>query len=323
MAMRSFLLFGCLSVAVAAASVTIACSSASSDGGEASGADLSAAGDAGDAGPDSPQVAAQKKLAGAWLPVAPDTGVLAVVIEPSAARLRVTRDLPHKAVSNLDKQEVDRTSTNTTVLSFDGTRGKLEMTTGIFVNGQSLRRVEDYDFEVKSDGGKDTLTLTETGEQVVQTVFVKDAGSQVVPVDAGTITLRPALELTRTSSWCARPRSTQPASGDCNEQFNAGVFKPTDMPPACAGNEDLCMRCENHQCKTHEVSSCELARNTCVSSIEACEFVNGAPSGQVATIDTDGKAIDCNKSPRAGKAVCCQDLTGNSNGDDDDDDNKR
>jgi hypothetical protein len=314
--MRSLIMVGSFAGAIAAG-VVLACGT-SGDGSQESGADITAStsSEAGakEAGADSPAVAAQKRLAGAWVPTSADSEVLAVVILPSAARLRVNRDVAHKALTTLDKAEVDRTTLNATVLSFDGTsRGKLEMTLGLFLKGQSLRQIEDYDFEIQSDGDKDTLTLTETSEQLVQTIVVKDAGPKTVQVDGGPITLRPALQLTRAPSWCARVRNAADGSDDCADQFRNGAFKPTDMPAECEGNEDLCMSCDGHRCKTHDVSSCELARNICVTSIESCEFDNGFPAGQVASIDTDGHPIDCDKSP-TGKKVCCQDLTGN-NGD--------
>jgi hypothetical protein len=84
------------------------------------------------------------------------------------------------------------------------------------------------------------------------------------------------------------------------------------MPDACQGREDLCFFCKpDHTCATQVPSSCELARFTCVDTIEHCEFGNssdpnnGSAPGEVTTIDPDGNAIDCKNSPTA-KGVCCE-----------------
>jgi hypothetical protein len=285
----------------------IACSAADHEGGGESNI-TSGDGGAKDAAADTPTVAMQKRLSGAWLPVDSGSSEAAIVLANSGAFMRVTRDVAHKPVSDIDKQEVNRTTLTGTVVKLEGdSAGQIEMTAGLFVDGRSLRRIEEYSFALKTEDGKETLTLTELSERVVDAFTAKDAGT--ASVDAGPVTLRPAVQLTRAASWCARARSAVPADGDCNSQFQSGIFKPSDMPASCLGHEDLCMKCESHECKVHEVSSCELAFNSCFASIEACEFDHGTPAGQVATIDTEGHPIDCNKSP-SGNAVCCQNLNG-------------
>jgi hypothetical protein len=298
-----------------AAPAIVACGSGQDDA-AATGADLSSA-DAG-ADADTPITLAQKRLVGAWLPTSGGSGELALVIHGST-RIAMSRDLPHKAVSSEDRQDVDRTSATITVQSVaaDGA-GKLDTASSLIVDHVSFRQLEEYSFEFGSQGGKDTLTLTETSIQLVPLFPPKDGGAPLP--DAGTPALRPPIHLTRAASWCARPRSAANASGDCNTEFDEGLFKPNDMPPECEGNEDLCMSCEAHACKTHSVSSCELARFTCQPSVEACEFQNGQPTGQVAKIDPKGKPIDCNGSHRGGNTVCCEDLGGSGDDDDDDDD---
>jgi hypothetical protein len=239
-------------------------------------------------------------------------GELAILFENRGSELRMLRDVPHKPESPGDKQEVDRPSDAAVVLSVaaDGS-GKLELSSGVFVGHAVFTHLEEYDFVFGTEAGNDTLTLTETSARLVP----PDGGAS--EPDAGTPEIRPSLHLVRAGSWCAR--TFMPAVEDCTRELAEGIYQPTAMPPECKGHEDLCLSCVAHACKTHTVSSCELAGNFCRASIEDCEFRDGRPAGQVAEIDNEGKPIDCNGA-RKGAGVCCVDPTGFSLlGDDDDD----
>jgi hypothetical protein len=262
---------------------------------------------------DTPAMAAQKRLAGAWVHESGGSGEAALVLSPESGVLRVRRDIEHKKAKDIDKQEVDRSAFVASVTAVDGDSGKVEISTTFFVKNDELRQVGTYSFALKTDGAKELLTLTET-ERHVEKVDPANPSKKGPTVDAGAANaggpLRPAVTFARADSWCAVPASILSANDDCKFEFDTGVFKPGAMPSMCAGTEELCMSCEAHVCKIHNISSCEHAGNKCFSSMTACEFTRaGEPAGQIATLDTDGHEIDCANSP-SGRSVCCQDLTG-------------
>jgi hypothetical protein len=296
-----------LSLSIAGIGAVVACSSGSGDDGQSAGADLSSA----DGGTLTPVQQMAQKLQGAWVTPGDATGPVALIMstrDPSTGGLSVDRDTPHKHVDgNVDDKGItrDRSDLDLTIMSLDGNGGgTLKLSEFIF--DQSVKanhRNEIYTFTLNGD----SLKLIEVDLNFSNDQFGQDAGVPFHQTDAGAIQLRPPATFTRQPAFCGSGQNF-----DCSEQFSNGTFKQA-MPEACKGREDLCLFCQpDHTCATKVPSSCELARFTCVDTIEHCEFGensdpnNGSSPGEVTTIDPDGNAIDCKNSPTKGKNICCE-----------------
>jgi len=302
--MRLLVVTSVLALSVATA---LACSQGGSDE-ASSGADLTSS----DGGVETPIQKASKALQGAW--ATSDTLPIALIISQNTNdnTLSVNRDTPHKKAAGDPQGTGDRDVANlsgtVTAVDSNGGGGTIVLSQFTFDHGNANREIETWKFTISGD----SLTMTEQTDVFVNHPFQSDGGGVDTVVDggAGSTNLRAPLTLSRQPSFCG-------AGGDfdCSDQFQTGVFK-TAMPDACKDREDLCLFCgPKHQCNVKVPSTCELARDTCVDSIKTCEFSDPqqGTTGEVTTIDSDGKTIDCNGSPHPGKSVCC--LTFNNKND--------
>jgi hypothetical protein len=297
--MRSLFLDSCIGLALAAA---VACRSGGDEG--ASGtADLSADGGA----PLTPVQAAAQKLSGVWVASTPDGPVAYLIFDSPSFGLQVERDTPHKSDAGPSAPKGrDRISLHASVTSADASGGGVVELSETFVVASSVdRRIGAYRFSFGSLADGDTLTLTETTETVFKVPpFGSDAG--LTPVDAGPISLRPTIVLTRRPSFCSS------GSGDitCFQEFQEGLLQMA-LPAECQGREDVCLHCNaaSNACEVHVPSSCELAHFTCVDSLETCERggTTGISRGEVTEVDPDGNPVDCNGSPTK-QPICCEAL---------------
>jgi hypothetical protein len=285
----------------------VACSSGSGDDGQSADANLtSATGDT-----LTPAQEVEQKLQGAWVNPGDGTGPVALIMRlvhgvnvPPA--LTVDRDTPHKhADGRTDDKGVarDRSDLDLAILTLDGKGGgTLKISEMIFdEKTHANRRNELYEFTLSGE----TLSLRNTSVTLTNEQFGQPPDA-VVSVDGGVQQLRPPMTFHRQPAFCGSG-----GKSDCSDQFSFGTFK-TEMPEACRGREELCLFCQpDHTCTTKVPSSCELARFTCLDTIEKCEFSDssdpdrGSAMGEVTTIDPDGNPTDCNDSP-TGKRVCCK-----------------
>jgi hypothetical protein len=253
--------------------------------------------------------AATAKLNGAWRPEA-EGNLLALVLSANdfgdGPTLSAQRDTKHTKQFAADRNEADRDFVDGKVTTVESdTTGTLEITAQTFTDNTQIKTIEKYRYELKSAGGKETLTLTETEETSTESKF--DADENAKPPVPKQNKVRPPFTVARADSWCVLAQDSL-AVNDCQSQFG-GTWKPKDTPAKCKDKEFNCMRCEtDHTCKMHEVSSCELDGKTCFSTVAACEFQDGQPAGQVSRIDQAGKTIDCAGSPTRSSGICCENI---------------
>jgi hypothetical protein len=290
----------------------IACSD-SGDDGQTAGADLSGAdGGSVDGGTLTPIQQMQQELLGAWVNSGDASGPVALIMSSTGGdQLNVDRDTPHQHVAGSPTDTGitrDRTDLDLTILSvlFGNGGGTLKLSEFIFDDKTGAnQRNEFYTFTLSGD----TLTMTETSVTFTNDQFGGD--TDAIKVDAGAQQLRPPTTFKRQPAFCGNG-----GKDDCFAQFSRGTFTAT-MPAACKDKPEVCLLCQNdHTCVAKTPSSCELARFTCVSSTEICEFgdPNANPHGllivgEATRVDPDGNAIDCTNSP-TGKSVCCVPLGG-------------
>jgi hypothetical protein len=260
----------------------VACSS-SGDDGQSAGADLSSA----DGGTLTPAQAMAQKLVGAWVTAGDATGPVPLIISArETSILVVDRDTPHKRVAgNVDDEGItrDRSDLELVILNVNGNDGTLEMSQFLAVDEKAAanHRSELYTFALRGA----SLSLTETGVNFTKEQFGQDAGPPLA-IDAGAQPLRPLTTFQRQPAFCGRG-----GHFDCSDQFFGGTFQPT-MPDACKGREDLCFSCKpDHTCSTQAPSSCELARFTCVDTIEHCEFGNNTDPNNPAFFARDNVSV--------------------------------